>query len=747
LQLGHAFVTILLYAVCPTLVLLFLAVALRTRRQLREARAASAVLDTVPFFWFRWSTGQQNFGGPHGAPDYREFLAGLAAKDAAQLEAARQQLGSARTSFSRLVQTRQGGAFAVEGRQTAMGETVLWVADASAAQRAERKADSLREMVDTIPMPVWRRDAKGSLVDCNRAYAETVGTSIELTLVEGRELAPQARPRESRHVVVAGARRLFEISQAPAQGSSTIGFAIDRTDVESAEAELWRQINAYSEVLEGIRAAVAIYGSDRRLEFFNAAFASMWGIPEGWLAGQPAFDEILERLREARRLPETADFRAYKTEQLRMFSSVIEPLQDLIHLPDGRTLLLSISPHPLGGLTFVYEDVTDRLALERSCKTLTQVRRATLDHLFEGIAVYGSDGRLKLHNPAFLAIWGLSESDVASEPHIGDVLEKTRTLINDGGDWRAVKEGIVAKITAHAPASGPVYRNDGSTLQEATVPLPDGNVLVSYLDVTDSARVERALRERNEALETAARLKSEFIANISYELRTPLNAVIGFADILTKQYFGSLNPRQLDYSRYILHSAQQLMRLINDTLDLAAIEAGFMVLETEPVEVLDLLQKVLNLTRERAASRGLEIELQCPPNIGAIAADGKRLIQALFNLVSNAIRSTPAGGTIRIEAARVEGQLLLSVADTGVGIALTNRLRALEKSSHGVRQSAAGLGLSLVKSLIELHGGSLAIDSTPGQGMRISCRLPAAGPRVVGRGRAAMVQAETRAAA
>ena len=113
-------------------------------------------------------------------------------------------------------------------------------------------------------------------------------------------------------------------------------------------------------------------------------------------------------MRELRRLPEVADFRAFKYEWLRIFTSLIEPQQELMHLPDGRTLLLSISPHPFGGLTFVYEDVTDRLALERSCNTLTQVRRATLDHLFEGIAVYGSDGRLKLCNPAYLAIWGLS---------------------------------------------------------------------------------------------------------------------------------------------------------------------------------------------------------------------------------------------------------------------------------------------------------------------------------------------------
>src|SRR5438105_5095821 len=167
-----------------------------------------------------------------------------------------------------------------------------------------------------------------------------------------------------------------------------------------------------------------------------------------------------------------------------------------------------------------------------------------------------------------------------------------------------MKQGIVGKVTAHSLTSGPRYRSDGSMLQVATVPLPDANVLLTYLDVTDTARVERALRERNDALETAGRLKSEFIANVSHELRTPLNAVIGFAEILINQYFGDLNPRQLDYTQSILASARLLMRLINDILDLATIEAGYMVLETGSVDVLGMLQAVVSLTPRTGAQPG-----------------------------------------------------------------------------------------------------------------------------------------------
>jgi PAS domain-containing protein len=525
----------------------------------------------------------------------------------------------------------------------------------AAGQTAGEEIARLRETLDALPMPVWRRDCGGRLVDCNLAYSASFGAAREEVLAEACELVPAGSGdavgasanlirlagarSEQAHVVIGGQRRLLDLVEAPCAAGGTIGFARDCTDAEAARAELWRHVNAHADVLESIYAAVAIFGPDRKLTFFNHAFASLWGIEEAWLTGEPTLGEILERLRESRRLPEFADFRAFKRERCALFTSLIEPRHELMHLPDGRTLQLTVSPHPFGGLTFVYEDVSDRLALECSYNTLIQVQRATLDHLYEGIAVYGTDGRLKLNNPAFCAIWGLSEDDVAGEPHISEIVEKTRDFIDDRGDWTAVKGGIDAKVIAPGLTNGLLNRRDGSMLQVASVPLPDGEVLLTYLDVSDTARVERALRERNDALETAGRLKSEFIASVSHELRTPLSTVIGFAEILNNQYFGSLNSSQSEYCRGILDSSHQLMTLINDTLDLAIIEAGYMVLERGPVDIVEMLQAVVTLTQERARSRGLEISLRCPSQIGATEADERRLKQALFNLISNAVKS------------------------------------------------------------------------------------------------------------
>src|SRR6516162_4875747 len=743
--MGHKTVIELAAGFCTVVAMTLGGLLLWTAAKLRHARLGfagceraraevSAVLDTVPLAAFRWPAGDDSDGYSVRAVAWPKFLAELAPGGAALLEAARAALHRDGTPFSLTVGLRSGGAFGIEGRKAATGEMVLWLLDGGAAALARQadEAAQLRELVDAIPVPVWRRDRDGALVDCNRTYASALDATRELVLTEGRELAPTdvREPADQsgvrRHVVIGGARRLLDIIELPCSNGGAVGFALDRTDVETAETELRRQLSGYAEVLEGIGAAVAIYGTDQRLKFFNAAFAALWDLEAEWLAAEPSFGDVLERLRERRRIPEHADFRAFKRERLQLFTSLIERRQELLHLPDDRTLLLSIALHPFGGLTFIYENVSDRLALERSCNTLTQVRRATLDNLFEAVAVYGSDGRLKLHNPAYLKMWGLSHDDVAGEPHITEVVNKMRVFLDDGGDWAAMKQGIVAEVTAHAAASNLVHRSDGSMLQMATVPLPDGNVLLTYLDVSDTARVERALRERNEALETAGRLKSEFIANVSHDLRTPLNAVIGFAEILSNQYFGTLNPRQLDHSHSILESARLLLRLINDILDLATIEAGYMALETCTIDVSEMLECVLTLTRERARSRDLVLDLRCPREIGVIEGDERRLKQALFNLISNAVKFTPPGGAIRLEAARREDALLLTVADTGIGIPPADQARVFEKFERGVRRSGAGIGLSLVKSLIELHGGTVVIESASEEGTRITCRLPLA---------------------
>jgi signal transduction histidine kinase len=287
---------------------------------------------------------------------------------------------------------------------------------------------------------------------------------------------------------------------------------------------------------------------------------------------------------------------------------------------------------------------------------------------------------------------------------------------------------VIKRLMSREPSSGRLLRGDGTVLDYANLPLPDGAVLLSYLDVTDSVRVQLALRQRAEAMEEANRLKSEFIANVSYEVRTPLNTIVGFAEILTEEYFGTLNQRQMEYSRGIVEASQNLTTVISDILDLASIEAGTMALELDTVDLHAMLVGVLNLTRERARRKALKVEFDCPPDIGWMVADEKRVKQVLFNLLSNAVTFTPPRGTIRLSAWRDGDDIAIAVSDTGVGIPQADQERVLRTFERGgapdTRQGGAGLGLSLVTRFIELHGGRVEVKSAPNKGTTVTCRLP-----------------------
>lgn len=668
----------------------------------------------------------------------------------ARLEPALRDLHASGTAFDLEARLKDGSRLLVlRGRRPSGGSATLWLEDRSAAARQEAslkaRAKHLRAVVDSLPMALWLRDGEGKLTDCNRFYAQAVDGDVESVLRDGSELlgrakaaaaqtlAAQARERgeacsDSHHVVMGGARHLLEVFELPFGQGGTLGLAFDRTQLEEVQAELGRHIRVQSEMLENLSTAIAIYGRDLHLMFFNTAYARLWDLDEDFLHSQPHLGDVLEALRERRRFPEYPNFPAYKREVLQKYATLIAQEEELVHLPDGSTLRMVVTPHPFGGILLSYEDVTDRLALERSYNTLTEVQRETIDNLYEGVAVYGADGRLKLFNPGLCEMWHLDPEVLHGEPHVREVLAQARQLFDVSDEkWPDYAEQIIARTTDPDTRSGRIERADGTAIDWGQVPLPDGGVLFSYVDVTDTLRVERALIERNEALETADRLKSEFIANISYELRTPLNAIIGFAEVLENQFFGELNERQLEYSQAIVQSSQQLIALINDILDLASIEAGYLQLDLQPTDIHSLLESIFTLGRERAHSRNIDLRLVCDEDAGKLIADGRRLRQALFNLLSNALKFTKEGGEVTIGAKRQPDEILLEVSDTGIGIPEEDRDRVFgkfERSSLETRQSGAGLGLSLVKSLIELHGGWVELDSRVGGGTRVTCHVP-----------------------
>ncbi|MDP6690020.1 MAG: PAS-domain containing protein, partial [Alphaproteobacteria bacterium] len=611
---------------------------------------------------------------------------------------------------------------------------------------ASQALDNYVALLADLPVPVYRRNSDLVMVWCNEAYARLVNSSVDEVIAGGgveietplipnqaQALAEQVRRdgesnSEGRHFVVGGQRRTLEVTETPSSGGeSIIGFVQDITHVEEAEVELSRHIDAHAEVLNNLSTAISIFGPEKRLSYYNNAYAELWQLEEDWLNRGPTHSEVLDELREGRRVPEQTDFPAYKQGFMRLYTDLLETREDIIYAPDGRVFREVISPHPFGGLLFLAEDITDSLVLERSYNTLIAVQQETLNNLYEGAAVYGGDGRLKLANSAFARIWQLEEADLVGEPHIADVIEAAGATLVKTQDWPKLRETLIAQATTRQSKKGRIRRRDGTVIDFASVALPDGNALFTYVDVTDSVNVEMALMERNEALEAADRLKSEFLANVSYELRTPLNVIIGFTEVLGNEFFGTLNKQQKEYTADILLSSNQLLDLINNILDLASVEAGKMELDVNLFDVHEVLENVMTLAREPAARQKLDLVLDCPTDFGAIRGDERRIKQVMYRLLSNALKFSNAGGQIKIGALRQDDMVGLYIADKGIGMSEADQNLVFEKFQQAAptdRQRSVGLGLSLVRSFVELHGGYVQLDSTLGEGTTVTCFLP-----------------------
>jgi len=667
---------------------------------------------------------------------------------AGAMEHAVETLRASGTSFAMTMPTLTGRFVEAEGRAIG-GRAILRIKDVTGIKREFvdlaanhhdllREIETMRALIEALPSPMWARHGNGRLAFVNAAYAiavdakdaaDAVARNLDLLDRNGREglqrAHAQGAPFAARlPVIVAGTRRILDIFDLTTLTGSA-GIGIDATEIETLRGEMVRMVEAHRRTLDQLPTAVAIFGADQRLTFYNAAYRALWGLSADFLDQQPSDSAVLDQLRAGRKLPEQADFRIWKS-QLQAAYRALEPHQHLWHLPDRRTLRVITTPSPEGGVAYLFDDVTERLDLERRFDSLIRVQGETLDNLSEGVAVFGSDGRLRLFNPVFAGMWKLPPSALAERPHIEAVIAACRPLHGDETTWQSLR-GAVTGLEQREPMSRRIERRDGSVVDCATVPLPDGATLVTFQDVTDTVNVERALRERNDALEAADNLKSDFVHHVSYELRSPLTNIIGFTQLLNEPPTGPLTDKQREYLGYITASSAALLAIINDILDLATIDAGAMSLNLAPVDIRATMQAAAEGVRDRLAEHDLKLEIRADATIGSFTGDERRVRQILYNLLSNAIGFSPKGETITLAADRRSDAVRFSVTDRGPGIPseIVDRVfDRFETHTLGSRHRGTGLGLSIVRSLVELHGGTVTLDSAVGRGTTVTCVFP-----------------------
>lgn len=675
----------------------------------------------------------------------------LAPKRAQAIETAIESLRREGTPFDLVLHSKSGRYIEAQGRPLG-GRALLRLKDVSgqrqdyldlARDHENLKIETLglRAMLDTLAQPIWLRDKSGRLTWVNEPYAfavdaessaEAIARQLELLDQHIRNDATDTIKRGDVYqtrtpIIISGERRIFDLVETPLAAGS-IGYAADVSDLESIRSDLERQMIDHVRTLDQLPTAVAIFDEKQRLSFCNLAYRTLWHLDENFIKTSPTDSEILDRLRDARRLPEQADYRGWRATLHESYHR-LETKQTTWYLPGGRMLRVVINPNPQGGVTYLFDDITAQYHLQSSYNALTKAQSETLDSLKEGVALFGTDGRLKFSNPAFSAIWSLEPKRLADHPHINQIILDAHHLYADTDDWSAIKGMVAGASDTRKPLDLRMERYDGSIIDCALLPMIDGSTLITFVDVSASVNVERALTERNEALETAAKLRENFVHHVSYQLRSPLTNVIGFTELLASGTAGSLTTKQSDYAAHILQSSHALMAIIDDILDLASFDRGEIELSLHPIELSPLIDQAIIGLKDRIEELGLDLSIEIDPSLGAVAVDEKRLRQILFNLLSNAIGFSEARQKISVKARRQEKGLALTVEDQGRGIPsdlLPHVFDRFETRSGGTRHRGTGLGLSIVKALVELHGGSVTIHSEAGQGTIVTCLFPQA---------------------
>jgi signal transduction histidine kinase len=635
------------------------------------------------------------------------------------------------------------------------GAALVWVFDFSESEgelirlrddalRARADFTALVGLIEAAPMPMWFRDRQGRLRLVNRAYVEAVQGESAAGVVEAQtelveavdglsaaqvalQAAQMERPIERMvPATINGQRRTLRLSDLPLGAEGIAGYAVDIEDME----ELARSLRAFREaqraMLDQLSAGVAQFDAARRLVFANQPFQRIFALKPTVMLDPPPFERLLDMARDAGRVPEARDFPVWRREKAAWFRDSVAH-EEAWPLPDGTHLRVVAQPMPDGGLLLIAEDRTEELRISANRDTLLRTRTATFDSLFESLGVFAPDGHMQLWNRRFAQDWGLDGEFLDTHPKIDLLLERIASRLLKPAQARLVGDVVRAATLDRKQTGGRAVLADGRTLEFAGVPLPDGNGLLTVLDITDSQKAEAALRERNAALLEADAVKTRFLANMSYEFRTPLTSIGGFAELLEAGVGGELNESGRDYVAAILSSVHTLGEQIETVLDLSQSEAGLLPLAEEEIELLPFVTKLVEERAEAVGEGGLTLDLRGDKSAGRVKGDRRRLGRVIGHLIDNAIAATPRGGRILVDLAPTAEGPRIVVSDNGPGMdsaTLARALEGLKSGPTGNHDRRRGLGLPLARRIIEAHGGRFELLSEPGQGTAAIIQLP-----------------------
>ncbi len=508
-------------------------------------------------------------------------------------------------------------------------------------------------------------------------------------------------------------------------GAAATYLVLRRMPGSGGIAEAKSRTTMYGEAIDSLGVGFTLFDRDDRLIATNAQAREFFRVPEAALGKPVTFRELLD-LAIAQGAFAPARLSSFLQARLTGHRRGFNKLD--AYLADGRIVELAEHPTNSGGIVVLSRDVTSLRLREVTLARESTLLAVTVESITEALCVFDTSLRLAVWNERFVSMFGYSASLLQVGRSMHDFTDLPIARDRGPGSRFVDPQASDAEtqIFEHA-------REDGTVIEVRRRWKPDFGVVCTFVDITERKRVEHQMQNAKEQAELANRAKTNFLANMSHELRTPLNAIIGFSEIIQDQLLGPIGTiKYLDYVRDIHLSGAHLLEVINDILDLSKVESGKFELLEKPIEVSRVVAATVRLVRERAVHGQVTLETGSLPSPSPIIlADERAFKQILLNLLSNAVKFTLPNGSINVSVELHDnGGLSVVITDTGIGIAAADIPKVLAPfgqvdSSLTRHFQGTGLGLPLAKSLAELHGGTLELESELDVGTRAIIRLPA----------------------
>jgi len=605
--------------------------------------------------------------------------------------------------------------------------------------------DNFVDILDNLPIYIWQKNKDLKLTYCNKPYADALESTKENVIKNNLRLIPQSKnsvyidhslyltkPKKlTEHIIVNGSRRLISIEESPFLGKEkSTGIAIDITEKEEIEKNYKNYKKQTEDALDNLSIPIAIFDENSFLIFANQSLIKLFSIEKLDIYENCKFADIVDYILSNNSVLLVQDISKYKEFTKNLFQTIIEPYHTTFQLTNGKILNVNITPNEAGGLIFMFEDVSDRITLERKLNSISAIQEETLNHLSEGIIVFGADNKIKIVNQTINELLNIPQNLEFKNLHISDYFRFSKNMFNSKEELDFWISELINTTSKRSEFSETLKLPSGKFVKYKYIPLPEGFNLIRFLDVTDNVNFEKIQKEKTELINQINKIKSNLISNISYEIKAPLQAALGFSEVLCNQYFGDLNEKQLEYCQGITNSIEKLTRIADSVINLSNLEAGLLKAKYKETDLLKFINELITSFENQTRIQEVNLKTEFDKPNFIVFIDEKIMKEAYSQIINEALKNTPKQGNISISVnipKDMPDYFNLVIQNQGIpfnklDIEKINNILINDSEDNNFDRAISPC-LMFANKVIRLHNGKMTLNSSDEE-TTITCCIP-----------------------